>query len=91
MPKVVAKIVHEYAKKMRAPGDEYEVEERHLDILRKLGRVDLAPTPAPKTSATARDGAGETYRTTNIETAPEQKTAPKRTRQRESLIGARRP
>lgn len=88
MPKVVSKILHEYAKTMRAPGDVYEVEERHLDILRKLGRVDLAIDP--KAPVVAHDGAGETYRTANIETAPEQKAAPKRTRQRESLVGARR-
>lgn len=90
MPKVVSKILHEYAKTMRAPGDVYEVEERHLEVLRRLGRVELHHE---KPAAKPADGAGGTYQTASIAAAPVMKTEPqpRRTRQRASLVGAPKP
>ncbi len=83
MPVVVARQVFEYGGRMYAPGDKIDVEERFVRILVTVGRIE--------DPALARDGAGEPYRTANIATAPAKKAdAPKRTRNRESLVGARR-
>lgn len=86
MPKVVSKVLHEYAKEMRAPGDVYEAEERHVAILCRLGRVERAMEVQPA----APSKAGE-YRTANIEASPEvkQSPAPKR-RNRASIVGGAR-
>lgn len=58
MPKVVARTAFEYPPgQHRNPGDEFEVEERHVRILVAIGRID---PPGG-------------YRTTAIESAPKKK------------------
>lgn len=87
MPEVVAKQLFEYDRRLYAPGDRLNVEDRFVRLLVALGRVEEPKPDAP------RDSAGDPYRTTSIESAPTAKStaAPKRTRHRESLVGARRP
>lgn len=88
MPEVTAKMLFEYDRRMYAPGDKLVVEERFVRILVTLGRINPPEPPPP------RDAAGQTYRTTAIASAPstkDEKPAVKRTRNRESLVGARRP
>ena len=87
MPEVVARQLFEYDRRMYAPGDRLTVEDRFVGLLVHLGRID-----PPEATQTAQDGAGEAYRTANIDSAPAKKAdTPKRTRNRESLVGARRP
>lgn len=87
MPEVVARQLFEYDRRMYAPGDRLVVEDRFVRLLVALGRVEIPADP----KAEVHDGAGEAYRTANIQNPPMKKDpAPKRTRNRESLVGARR-
>lgn len=84
MPKVVAKQLFPYAGRMYAPGEELEVEARFVALLVHVGHIHPL----------AADSSGEPYRTASVASAPVQKDgkpAEKRTRNRESLVGARRP
>lgn len=87
MPEVVAKQLFEYGRRMYAPGDRLTVEDRFVRLLVALGRIEEPQADPP------RDAAGEAYRTTAIASAPAAKAPEpqKRTRNRESIVGARRP
>lgn len=86
MPQVEAKQLFEYAGRLRAPGEKFEVEARFVAILVHVGHIH-PPANLPA------DSSGTAYSTTSIASAPvrkDEKPAEKRTRNRERLAGAPR-
>ena len=86
MPKVEAKQLFEYAGRLRAPGEQFEVDDRFVALLVHVGHIH-PPAILPA------DSSGTAYRTTSIASAPvlkDGKPAEKRTRNRERILGASR-
>lgn len=92
MPEVVAKIALDYPPGTpRSPGERFHVEPQHAKLLALVGRVELVgPSETPPATATRSMQAAtpaSTYRTRDMAAETAKAPKPKRTRNREPILG----
>lgn len=90
MPEVVAKVAQQYpVGTWRQPGDRFHVEPEHVRLLAAIGRIETPEgeekKPAPQKSLQAAPAGN--YRTRDM--AAQETKAPRKTRNRASLLGGR--
>lgn len=69
MPQFVSKIAHVYADRSFAPGDLVDIDERHVPLLKALGRIDDIDTTqrAGEEEKQLAAGTAATYETRHLQ------------------------